>query len=360
MPTFTAADVSHTEFLAVSLATLDTVLPGGPEWVHEAKLDGYRIEAVRTHERVRLYSRNAHDWTDRFQAVADAVRTLPADSLILDGEIVASAARGQSAFQTLQRALQGAPQRAANGAAPRRGPQHPGPPPATAIGNGGSVHYVVFDLLSLNGNDLRSHSLAERQALLHTLMRHRHPRLPLRVVQRFARREGSRLITDADPLARACAAGLEGLVSKRLDGRYLSGRHRGWIKVKCGRRQEFVVVGFTEPQGSRTGFGALLLAVHDAHGVLQYAGKVGTGFDTAGLLALSRQLHSLEQGTSPLNGPLDPSVRASVHGARWVAPVLVAEISFTEWTVDGRLRHPVFHGLRSDKDAREVVREDIR
>lgn len=311
-------------FIPVALATLDTTLPSGRGWSYEAKLDGYRIEAIvktRPRTSVTLYSRNAHDWTSRFPAIADALATLPLTQAVFDGEVVVPVPAGQSAFQALQRALEAH--------APAR------------------VQYVIFDLLAMDGADLRGYALRERQSLLRTLLQHRAAASPLRVVRRFSPRTG-------DPLRRACRAGLEGLVCKRLDARYVSGRSRSWIKVKCSRRQEFVVVGFTEPRGSRTGFGALLLAVYDANDRLRFAGKVGTGFDTAGITALHTKLRTLATPQYPL--PEFPG--RTVGAVHWVRPELVAEVAFTEWTEDGRLRHPVFQGLREDKSPHSVVRED--
>lgn len=313
-------------FLPVSLATLEVQLPTGPGWIYEAKLDGYRIEAVVNHRAkapVTLYSRNANDWTARFPLVAEALADLPVERATFDGEIVVPVARGQSAFQALQRSLE-----------------------AGVIQN---VHYVLFDLLALDDVDLRAAPLRDRQSLLRALLQHRAARSPLRAVKRYSPRGGA-------VLARACADGLEGLVCKQLDGSYQSGRHRGWIKVKCIRRQEFVVVGYTEPRGSRTGFGALLLAVYDANGRLHFAGKVGSGFDTVGLATLYDRLLAIEQPAPTLARATGVPAR-EVH---WVQPLLVAEVAFTEWTDDGRLRHPVFQGLREDKAATDVVREDDR
>ncbi len=310
-------------FLPVSLAPLDETVPTGSGWTVVAKLDGYRLEAVVDHAAARpvtLYSRNANDWTARFPAVSDALAGLPIGQATFDGEIIAPTAKGQSSFHALQRALEAGTLR--------------------------HVHYVIFDLLTLDGNDLRVLPLRERQTLLRAVLAHR-PRLsPLRPVRRFGVRGG-------DVLQRACTAGLEGVVCKRLDARYVAGRHRGWIKVKCLQRQEFVIIGFTEPRGSRTGFGALLLGVYDADGQVRFAGKVGTGFDTAGLAMLHTRLRALERPEATIPRTTGLTTR-DVH---WVRPTLIAEVAFTEWTDDGRLRHPVFHGLREDKDARTVVRE---
>jgi bifunctional non-homologous end joining protein LigD len=312
-------------FIPVALATLDTQVPSGDAWVHEEKLDGYRIEAVVVNSgrtpSVRLFSRNAKDWTHRFPDIARALAALPVASAVFDGEVVAAGAAGASAFQALQRSLE-------EGTAQR-------------------LRYHVFDLLQVDGTDLRREPLAERQALLREILRYRAPRAPVRLVRRLSPRRG-------DPIALACAAGLEGVVSKRLDAPYLSGRHRHWLKIKCARRQEFVIVGFTEPRGTRRGFGALLLGVYDRAGALHFSGKVGTGFDTVGLVALHKQLVALET-SRPAVQSAATLPRGDVH---WVRPELVAEVSFTEWTADGVLRHPVFRGLRADKPAREVRREE--
>lgn len=309
-------------FLSLSLATLHTQVPDGREWSAEVKLDGYRIEAVRTSAgAVTLFTRNALDWTARFPAVARALADWPLPSATLDGEIVAVAPDGRSSFQTLQQALQ----------------------PAGSAGM--RLRYVVFDLLSLDGTDVRRLPLRDRRALLREALASRPARSIVQPVKTFAAR--------GDALQRACAAGLEGLVCKRLDAPYVAGRHRHWLKVKCSQRQEFVVVGFTEPRGSRTGIGALLLGVFEAGATLRFAGKVGTGFDTEELLRLRKRLEPLVRVSAPVVAT-SALPRQDVH---WVSPVLVVEVSFTEWTADGLLRHPVYHGERADKPARAVRRE---
>jgi bifunctional non-homologous end joining protein LigD len=310
-------------FLSLSLATLDARVPAGPDWIYEAKLDGYRIEAVRNAGgQITLFTRNALDWTDRFPRVVDALAAWPIPAATLDGEIVAMVAAGRSSFQALQQAML------------------PGAD-VTPV----RLRYVVFDLLRLDGHDVRRLPLRDRQTLLRESLALRPPRSLVQPVRRFAPR--------GDVLATACAAGLEGLVCKRLDAPYQSGRHRQWLKVKCSQRQEFVVVGFTEPRGARAGIGALLLGVFDAQHRLHFAGKVGTGFGSAELLRLRAQLEPLVRADAPVVAAASVP-RRSVH---WVAPVLVAEVRFTEWTDDGLLRHPVYHGLRADKPARAVRRE---
>lgn len=315
-------------FLSLSLATLDTRVPDGSDWTCEAKLDGYRIEAIRSATgKVTLFTRNAHDWTERFPVIAAAIAAWPMPAMTLDGEVIARVPAGVSAFQALQEAI-----------GPRGKTPHAQPSTLP-------LRFVVFDLLALDGRDTRDLPLRDRQTLLRELLKQRPARSPIMPVRRFASR--------TNPLDAACAAGLEGVVCKRLDAPYVAGRHRQWIKVKCGNRQEFVVIGFTEPRGSRTALGALLLGVYDARGALHFAGKVGSGFTTLELASLKKALSPLEVRTAPLSDTaLAP--RGDVH---WVKPVLVAEISFTEWTREGLLRHPVYHGLREDKPARAVRRE---
>ena len=308
------------QFVPVALATLESSAPVGPEWIHEEKLDGYRIESVLAGGSLRLLSRSGKDWTSRFPSVAEALLTLPVTSAVLDGEIVAVDERGVASFQRLQQSLHSHEIRA--------------------------VRYHVFDLLWLNGTDLRELPLAFRREFLNDLLLERDRNSVVHKTRQFHIRHG-------DPLARACALGIEGVVSKRADAAYPVGRTPLWIKSKCVRRQEFVVVGYTDPEGSRHHLGALLLGVY--HGsTLRYAGKVGTGFDERMLRTLWRALRARAIAV--------PDVQSSGAlpraGAHWVRPELVAEIAFTEWTTDGVLRHPVFKGLRTDKRARTVRRED--
>lgn len=307
-------------FIPVALATLDTAPPSGEYWLHEEKLDGYRIEAVCNAGSVRLFSRNQKDWTSRFPGVAETLASLPVSSFVLDGEIVALDGEGAASFQHLQRSLE-----------------------AHEIRN---VRYHVFDLLVLDGVDLRELPLVLRRSFLHE------------VVQQFSR--GSVVHTtrefhvrDGNPLDQAYALGIEGVVSKREDSSYPMGRSPSWVKSKCALRQEFVIVGYTEPRGSRNHFGALLLGVYDGS-TLRYAGKVGTGFDVSTLSAIMRELRTVETNERLVTS----SVVIPQGGLHWVKPLLVAEITFTEWTSDGLLRHPVFKGLRTDKPAHAVHRED--
>jgi bifunctional non-homologous end joining protein LigD len=314
--------VSLPSTVTLTLATPAAEPPEGGDWLHEIKYDGYRI-AARIRDDVRLFSRNGLDWTHRFPAVSEALAALPASGTWLDGEAVVFDERGVSDFGALQRALkEGRPE---------------------------DVTYVAFDLLFEDGDDLRGLPLLERKRRLERLLK-RGGR-GLHGVVRF----GDHIEGRGDAVfEEACLQGLEGLVSKRTDGPYAGRRTRSWLKAKCGRRQEFVVGGFTDPSGARTGLGALLLGVHDPEGALRFAGRVGSGFDDATLARLSKRLHGLERRTPPFS---DPPRGAQARGVHWTSPSLVAEVTFTEWTGDGQLRHPVFKGLREDKSAAEVVRE---
>ncbi|MDQ1498790.1 MAG: hypothetical protein QOI86_2130 [Actinomycetota bacterium] len=302
--------MSRPEFVPPMLAKLVTTPPAGDGWVYERKLDGLRCIAVRDGDRVDLWSRSQQSFTARFGGIADALRHLPADDFVLDGEIVAMEG-DRTSFALLQR------------------------PGSTAT----PVLYV-FDLLHLAGDDLRPRPLLERKQPLEKLVGERG------VVRRVRHMEG-------DPqrlLHKACADGWEGLIAKRADAPYRPGRSSDWLKLKCSASQELVIGGWTEPKGSRTGFGALLVGYHDDSG-LRYAGKVGTGFDTATLTDLHRRMTARARATSPF---VD---RVRQKDAHWTEPDLVANIAFTEWTDDGKLRHPRFEGLRPDKDPRTVTRE---
>jgi len=301
-----------------ALATLVDAQPKG-NWSYEVKFDGYRLLARIDGDDVRLFTRNGNDWTARLSDLADAVRGLGLAPAWLDGEIVVQARNGVPDFQALQNAFD-------------RGRQ------ALA-----EVRYYVFDLPWYAGHDLRAVPLMQRRALLRNLL---------------ATRTGGRLCFsedlapgDADILEAACEMRLEGVIGKLADSPYPTGRSRQWIKLKCSRRQEFVIGGYTDPQGSREAFGALLLGVFDDAGALHYAGKVGTGFDAARLASVKARLDELGATGSPF------AERTPYRNAHWVEPVVVAEVAFTEWTHDGRIRHPVFKGLRADKPAAAIRRE---
>ncbi len=304
------------------LATLADAVPQGPHWIHELKYDGYRILAYLDGESVRLISRNGKDWTSRFQHVADQLKNLSTQA-VLDGEVVVLDDDGKSSFQALQQALKSKDK--------------------------GRLVYFAFDLLWWKGQDLRGARLLDRKAALQQLLGAATD--PGEGVLRFSDHiQGS----GSEFFERVCEMQLEGVISKKGTSTYHGTRNRDWLKIKCIRRQEFVIAGYTEPSGSRTGFGALLLGVYDDQDRLIYAGRVGTGFKEQTLKDVYAQLKRLELKTSSFDVGPDG---AEAKGAHWVKPELVAEVAFAEWTEEGRLRHPSFQGLRLDKDATEVRRE---
>ena len=304
-------------FVPPALATLVDAVPEGAGWLHELKYDGYRLQAIIERGRCRLLTRRGLDWTSKFGDLADACAALPVKSGVLDGELVARNASGITSFQRLQEALD-ANERIQLG-------------------------FVVFDVLALNGVRWASRPLTERRMALRALLGRRRGQVRL---SEALRGPAARL------LAESCRAGHEGVISKRLTAPYRSGRGTDWLKVKCGHRQEFAILGYTAPSGSREGLGSLLLGVRDGS-VWRYAGRVGSGFDDATLRTLHARLQRLKRQQAAL-----PEVPAGLpRGVQWVRPQLVAEVSFTEWTSAGRLRHPVFVGLRSDKPALEIRRE---
>lgn len=313
-----AADVE------LQLATLVDSAPESDAWLFETKYDGYRILARIDAGEARLSTRRALDFTAQAPNVVRALANLPVQNALLDGELVSPSRAGDAArkagdFQALQNAL--------------------------SEGRGDKLIYYAFDLLFLDGEDLRELPLLARKERLAALLADNstaHVKLSQHVVG-----HGPALFE------KACTMGFEGVIAKRVDARYAAGRGKSWLKIKCLGRQEFVVVGFTPPSGSRSHFGALLVATRDG-AALRYAGKVGTGFTQASLHELHTRLSKLRRPTPPLS----PVPRgAQVRGAQWVEPELVAEIEFTEFTKDGLLRHPSFQGLRQDKVASDVQRE---
>lgn len=299
------------------LATLTAKAPSGPQWVHEVKYDGYRARIAVEGGSARVFTRSNQDWTDKFGPIVAAASRLPAKNALLDGEIVALDKGGVSHFGALQEAL--------------------------AAKKPDVLVYMAFDLLFLDGNDLRPLPLVERKKLLGDLL---------------SRAEGDTVLRLSEHLSvdgpefhdQACRLGLEGSISKRAEAPWRPGRGTDWIKTKCLLEQEFIVVGWTEPAGSRAGFGALLLAVN-AHEGLRYAGRVGTGFSDRELVSLRARLDSLAADTSPL---LEAPPLKAVH---WVKPELVAEVAFLEWTGDGLVRQAKFGGVREDKPVAQIVRE---
>ena len=305
------------------LATLTTSVPTRGDWLHEIKFDGYRIIAIVDDGNVRLLTRKGLDWTARFPTLAAAVGRLGLQSAILDGELVANDERGRASFQRMQNAL-------------RDGHEHE------------LVDYV-FDLPYLNGFDLTACTLRDRKAALEKVLKNASPANdgPVRYSDHV---EGN----GQHVLDQACQEKLEGIMCKDANSRYEPRRTKSWLKLKCLGRQEFIICGFSKPERSRIGFGALLLGYYDDR-KLRFAGRVGTGFDSQLLLSLSKRLKGLAIDRSPYAEILPPAER---RGVTYVRPELVCEVEFSEWTDDGRLRHPTFQGLREDKPAREIVREN--
>lgn len=303
------------------LATLTDRRFSDPDWLFERKLDGERCLAFRHGSEVRLRSRSGRELAGTYPEVADAVAGGAVDDLVLDGEVVAFEG-GRTSFSLLQQ---------------RMGIDDP----ARARRSPVRVSFYVFDLLHLDGYDTTGLALRDRKALLRRSVR---AAGPLRSMP-HRNTEGEAYF------ATACRRGWEGLIAKRASSTYVSRRSDAWLKFKCAASQELVVGGFTEPAGSRTGFGALLVGYYEGDDLV-YAGKVGTGFSTAVLRRLTGLLRAREVASSPF-------VRGRVAERRthWVRPDLVAEVGFTEWTGDGKLRHPRFLGLRDDKTPREVGRE---
>ncbi|MCE9657228.1 MAG: DNA ligase D [Burkholderiales bacterium] len=304
--------------LAPQLATLVSEPPGDAGWIWEIKFDGYRVLARVDGDEVRLFTRRGNDWTSRMPGLAAAIGALGIGSGWLDGEIVVTGSNGAPDFNALQNAFDSARTEA--------------------------IRYYVFDLPYCGGHDLRGVPLVERRALLAALLEKAAPQDRVRFSENFD-------ASAAELLQNACRMRLEGMIGKRADSPYVSKRSPAWIKLKCTHRQEFVVGGWTDPKGSRTGVGSLLLGIHDETGKLRFAGGVGSGFDQTSLAALRKALDARASETTPF------FQKARDVKGHWVKPDLVAEVSFGEWTPDGRIRHSVFHGLRDDKPARSITRE---
>jgi bifunctional non-homologous end joining protein LigD len=306
------------EFVEPELATLDSEVPNGKGWLHEAKYDGYRIIAGKAGDEVTLFSRSGLDWTVRFPTIARALLTFPADIALIDGEVAYVLPSGITDFKSLQEHIDT-------------------PDPA--------IRYFVFDLLSLDGKDWRKKPLKERRARLAKLMATQGISDFL-IYADYVEGSGQEFFEQAS------AAGLEGIVSKRADRPYISGRGRDWLKIKSKRFEEFVIGGFSRSEVRGKPFSSLLLGSFE-DGKLVYSGKVGTGFDDADFNALARKFKPLERTKSPfVEVPL-----VERKGAVWLEPRLVAQIAFTERTRDRRLRHPSFQGLREDKRAIDVRRD---
>jgi bifunctional non-homologous end joining protein LigD len=309
----------------VQLATLVDTPPEGAQWVHEIKLDGYRLLGFVSGDVPHLRTRNGNDWTESFPSLATALGTLKAKNAVLDMEAVVLDSQGKSNFQSLQ----------------------------TALGDGGNPGRIVayvFDILHLDGEDLTGFPLTERKQKLQNLLE--------KSKQQAWLRYSEHVIGQGEEIfAKACKAGLEGIVSKKGDAPYVVGRQKSWLKVKCALRQEFIILGFKDARKGERALGALYLGYRKGD-VLHYAGKVGTGFSMksardlrerfAGMTVKNPVLSRVETGGLPAG---------EWRSIQWVEPTLLCEVSFTEWTQDGHIRHPSFQGVREDKDAREVTKE---
>jgi len=312
-------------FTPPMLATLTTHVFSDADWVYEPKLDGQRSLLWRRGATVRLLTRNEKDRTSHYPDLVDAIVRDDTPPLIADGEIVAFDGDVTS-FSKLQGRMQNARPNAANVASV-------------------PVYFYLFDLIWFDGYDLSGLPLVARKQVL------------------------AEAVTFADPIRysehldeegeaafqAACAKGWEGLVAKRAASPYTHARSKDWLKFKCSNEQEFIVIGWTDPRGSREGLGALLVGYHDG-GELRFGGKVGTGFNERELDRLSAKLRRLERRTSPLAD----TKGIAMKGVHWVRPELVAEVGFAEWTPDGKLRHPRYLGLRDDKSPDQIVRERPR
>ena len=285
-----------------------------PDWIFERKLDGVRCLAHRDGGGgIRLVSRTDRSMNADYPEIVEALESEPCRDFVVDGEVVAFDGRGITSFSRLQ----------------RRGRERV------------AIYLYLFDLLRVDGEDVRELPLRERKARLRSSLRFRGP-------VRFSPHRNE---SGEEMFAEACRKGLEGVMAKRANSPYRATRSSDWRKLKCHAEQELVIGGYTAPQGARTDFGALLVGYWE-DGRLSYAGKVGTGFDHETLRDLGNRLRDLERSDSPF-----VDIRPIPRGTHWVEPELVGQIAFTEWTRDGRLRHPRFLGLRDDKAAREVVRE---
>lgn len=293
------------------LATLSVLLPKGNDWVYETKFDGYRILAYVDKNKVRLFSRNHLDWTEKFSAIAEELKKMNFRHTVVDGEIVALDKNHKSNFQTLQNFLN------------------------EDVGKA-NLHYFVFDLLFYNKQDLTELSLVERKDHLSHIIKR-----SSKLVHYTEHLEG-----DSKKLLKmACREGQEGIMAKKKDSVYVQARTKDWLKLKCHKRDEFIVVGFTAPQGARDYFGALLLATR-IRGKLVYCGNVGTGFNRQSLKEIYQKLIKLKQNKTPLEKKPTVSVGKNIS---WTKPRLVVDVEFTEWTQEGCLRHPSFKGIRADK-----------
>ena len=309
----------------VQLATLVDEAPQGDKWVHEIKFDGYRLLGFVAGDEARLRTRNGNDWTGSFPAIAEALRKLKMDDAVLDMEAVILDEEGKTSFQSLQ----------------------------AALGDGGRPEWIVayvFDLLHLDGESLVKQPLTERKKKLEALLKKSKPGNPLRYSEHIA-------VEGAEIHAQACAKGLEGIISKLASAPYVAGRQKSWLKVKCALRQEFIIVGYSSAKSGDRPLGALYLG-YKKDGALRYAGKVGTGFTMKSARDLVERFDSIPAAKPVLTRGETTGVGAvEWNSVCWIEPAMLCEVAFTEWTDDGRIRHPSFQGLQEDNDASDVKQE---
>jgi len=311
------------EWTSPMLATLTHAPFSDPDWIYERKLDGVRLLVFRKDGRVRILSRNRKEQGNTWPGLVDALERGNGVDLVADGEVVAFEGNVTS-FSRLQGRMQIKDEEEAR-------------EKAREI----RAYLYLFDLLHLDGQDLTGLPLRTRKRILREVLEWEDP----------IRYTPHRVEEGETYLRNACERGWEGLIAKEAEGNYVHGRSRSWLKFKCSNRQELVVGGWTDPEGERKGLGALLVGYHE-DGALRYAGKVGTGYTDRVLERLISRLGDLERDASPFAGDDLPE-----DGVHWTEPELVCEVGFTEWTEDGKLRHPRFLGLRKDKDPEDVVRE---
>lgn len=310
--------------LKPELAFLTEKAPLGNDWIHEEKFDGYRIIAFIQNNQVKLLSRNANDWSNYFPHLITALKKLKLINAILDGEIVVLDSKNISNFSLLQNAISTKDNR--------------------------NIIYNIFDLPYYNNYDLRKIPLIERKKILKKILsenKNRIKKTPLRYTKHI-QGQGYRVFK------LACKNGLEGIISKKIDSHYVESRSKNWLKVKCVKRQEFVIGGYTKPQGSRLYFGALLVGVYNKKNKLIYTGKVGTGFSTNTLENLYKKFKKLKTNNPPFES--EPDIN-KMKNVTWLKPKLVGMLEFIEWTNEHRLRHVSFLGLRLDKNPRQVHME---
>lgn len=310
------------KYFRPQLATLADNIPSAKAWVFESKFDGYRILAVREKGKIKLFSRNGKDWTHRFENIALALETVATESFVIDGEIVVLK-NNLSSFGALQQKL-------------------------SSEAKDGFIYYI-FDLPYLNGFDLRPLLLLGRKKIL------KHLQESLGKVERDVIRYSEHSSKNGPLLFKqACLAKTEGIIAKESYASYKNRRTKDWLKIKCSLNEEFVIGGFTDPKGSRSHFGSLLMGYYNPDKKFIYCGHVGTGFNGESLKLIKHKLIKLETKKSPFANPMTDLEKRGVH---YVKPKIVAQLTFAEWTDDERLRHPVFIGLREDKPATEVIRK---